>query len=91
MQDGHSMATGASNLANQQALQSCGLSLAQAKLSEFSSIVLPLDTKALGKIRPIKDCFSPFLNYHVNPVSDFHSSAIAASLIETVTGNSTDC
>lgn len=69
-----------------QVLQRCGTTVATAQLSELASILVSLDAAALASIRAIPGCAVVFNDSSFEKNKIFHTSALAASVIETVTG-----
>lgn len=70
-----------------QMMQRFGSTLATAQLSDLASILIPLDAAALAAISQPPHCFSAFNEMQLDANNIFHTSAVAASIIETVTGS----
>ena len=70
----------------EQIMQRFGSTLAAAQLSDLASILIPLDAAALAAVAQPPHCFQVFNEMKFDAANIFHTSAVAASIIETVTG-----
>ena len=67
-------------------LRSVGISASLAAMSTLASVIIPLDAQSTSQLRALPGCFCPYEKMHIDSTSYFQTSAMMATVMETIMG-----